>query len=120
MILELKYLFGVAVAKYAVDGVPAQSEYKTFYHELWPSPGANDGIGSPAEDEECNVDDGHFESFQHRSLGKTHRGFFRSRLAIFIFDKEMVVPVTCPRSLNLTASPGEQWDVLSYLWKHHN
>ena len=27
MILVLKYLFGVAVAKYAVDGVPAQSEY---------------------------------------------------------------------------------------------
>ena len=114
MILVFKYLSGVGVAKYAVDGVPVQSEYQTFYLDLRPLPGANDGVGSPAEDEECDMDDGHFESFQHRFLGKAHRGLFRSRLAIFIVDKEMVVALTSLSSLNLSASPGEQRAVLTF------
>ena len=59
------------------------------------------------------MDDGHFESFQHRSLGEAHRGLFRSRLAIFTVDKEMVVALTSLSSLNLSASPGEQRDVLT-------
>ena len=114
MILVLKYLSGVGVAKYAVDGVPIQSEYQTFYHDLCPSPGGNDGVGSPAEDEECDVDDGHFEGFQHRSLGRTHQGLFKSCVAISIVDKEVVVSVTGQSSLNLSASPGEQRAVLTF------
>ena len=60
------------------------------------------------------MDDGHFEGFQHRSLGRTHQGLFRSRVAIFVVNKEMMVSVTGPSSLNLSASPGEQRAVLTF------
>ena len=64
------------------------------------SPSSNYGVGSPAEDEESHVDDGHFQSFQHGSLGKAHRGLFRSLTAI------LIVMVSSGTSLDLPASPG--------------
>ena len=47
MALVLRYLFGVAVAKYTVDGVPGEW-ILDFLSDIRPSPCANDGVGSPA------------------------------------------------------------------------
>ena len=76
-----------------------------FLSDIWPSPCANDGVGSPAEDEECHMDDRHFQCFQHRPLGRAHRDFFR-RLAIFIGAKKVLLGRRA--CLDLTTSPGEQ------------
>ena len=61
IILVLKYLFGVTVSKYAVNGVPGVNiRLSLFNSYMKVSPGSNYGVGGPAEDEECNMDDGHF------------------------------------------------------------
>ena len=77
----------IAVAEYTIDGVPEMNMRPSWMKN--PSVGANkiiddchdreytwlpcgnNSIRRPAEDEERNVDDGHFQGFQHRSLRRS-------------------------------------------------
>ena len=66
-------------------------------------PCGNNSIRRPAEDEERNVDDGHFQGFQHRSLRRSQCSWFS------IVAKEGGLSWT---GFDSTTSPvGEQYEV---------